>query len=176
MADLTITYQGNDVVELSDSATKTLKTGGKYCEDDIEVAYVKPSGGGANVDIQTIEVTTASPSVDRAFENFVFIAQCDINDIPAIADRVAYTAYYISFVYVNGKLVFGTGKMIYTINTQSAGTFTQQLTNSNVFSVSDTSISFSPYWALSGGTQHGTWHILQIEIPSSFPLYSFGDV
>ena len=45
MADLTIKFKGNPIVELSDSGTKTLKTAGKYCEGDITVEYVKPAGG-----------------------------------------------------------------------------------------------------------------------------------
>lgn len=46
MADLTIKYKGNPIAELSESGTKTLTTGGKYCEDDISVEYAKPAGGG----------------------------------------------------------------------------------------------------------------------------------
>ena len=46
MADLTIKYKGQPITELSDSGTKTLKTAGKYCEDDISVEYAKPAGGG----------------------------------------------------------------------------------------------------------------------------------
>lgn len=46
MADVTLSYKGSDILELSDSGSATLKTGGKYCEDDIDVEYVKPSGGG----------------------------------------------------------------------------------------------------------------------------------
>ena len=46
MADVTLSYKGSDILELSDSGSATLKTGGKYCEDDIAVEYVKPSGGG----------------------------------------------------------------------------------------------------------------------------------
>ena len=45
MADLTIKFKGNPIVEMSESGTKTLATGGKYCEDDITVEYVKPAGG-----------------------------------------------------------------------------------------------------------------------------------
>ena len=48
MADLTIKYKGNPIAELSDSGTKTLKTAGKYCEDDITVEYAKPAGGCGN--------------------------------------------------------------------------------------------------------------------------------
>ena len=46
MADLTIKYKGQPITELSESGTKTLKTAGKYCEDDIKVEYAKPAGGG----------------------------------------------------------------------------------------------------------------------------------
>ena len=45
MADLTIKYKGNPIVEMTESSTKTLKTAGKYCEDDITVEYAKPAGG-----------------------------------------------------------------------------------------------------------------------------------
>ena len=41
-----IKYKNNSIAELSDTGTKTLKTAGKYCEDDISVEYAKPAGGG----------------------------------------------------------------------------------------------------------------------------------
>ena len=46
MADLTIRFKGQPIVEMTESGTKTLKTAGKYCEDDISVEYAKPAGGG----------------------------------------------------------------------------------------------------------------------------------
>ena len=46
MADLTIKFKGQPIVEMTESGTKTLKTAGKYCEDDISVEYAKPAGGG----------------------------------------------------------------------------------------------------------------------------------
>ena len=52
MADVTILYKGSNIVELNDSATKTLFTQGKYCEDNITIDYVKPSGG---VEGQTLD-------------------------------------------------------------------------------------------------------------------------
>lgn len=51
MADVTLTYKGSTIAEMNASGSKTLKTAGKYCEDDIGVSYVKPSGGGSGVDI-----------------------------------------------------------------------------------------------------------------------------
>ena len=46
MADLTIRFKGQPVLEMTESGTKTLKTAGKYCEGDISVEYAKPAGGG----------------------------------------------------------------------------------------------------------------------------------
>lgn len=47
MADVTLTYKGTTIAELSDSGSKTIRTAGKFCEADIGVTYVKPSGGGS---------------------------------------------------------------------------------------------------------------------------------
>ena len=47
MADVTLTYKGSTIAEMSNSGTKTLKTSGKYCEGDIGVSYVKPASGGS---------------------------------------------------------------------------------------------------------------------------------
>ena len=49
MADLTIKFKGQPIVQMSDSGTKTLKTAGKYCEDDITIEYAKPAGGGGEM-------------------------------------------------------------------------------------------------------------------------------
>lgn len=45
MSDITVSYKGNSIATMDSSGTKTLETQGKYCEDDITLAYVKPSGG-----------------------------------------------------------------------------------------------------------------------------------
>lgn len=47
MSDITINYKGSAISTMDASGTKTLLTEGRYCEDDIEVVYVKPGGGGS---------------------------------------------------------------------------------------------------------------------------------
>jgi len=49
MSDITINYKGSAIATMDASSTKTLLTEGKYCEDDIDVVYVKPSSGGSSV-------------------------------------------------------------------------------------------------------------------------------
>ena len=46
MADVTINYKGAAIATMDASGTKSLLTEGKYCEDDFDVVYVKPSGSG----------------------------------------------------------------------------------------------------------------------------------
>ena len=47
MADITLSYKGATISEISASGTKTLKTAGKYCEDDITITF---SGGSVTQD------------------------------------------------------------------------------------------------------------------------------
>ena len=46
MAEVEISYKGNVIASLNATGSKTLQTEGCYCEDDIEIAYVKPSAQG----------------------------------------------------------------------------------------------------------------------------------
>ena len=54
MADVEISYKGSKIVEMSASGTKTLGTAGKYCEDDLELKYTSPGGGGATLGEKSI--------------------------------------------------------------------------------------------------------------------------
>lgn len=56
MADVTLTYKGNTIAELSDSGSKTLETAGKYCEANILLEYVKAS---TEDNLKTTTVTLA---------------------------------------------------------------------------------------------------------------------
>ena len=43
MAGVTISYNGNQITEISATGTKVLQTEGKYCTDDIDVVYTAPN-------------------------------------------------------------------------------------------------------------------------------------
>lgn len=62
MADITISYKGATISEISASGTKTLKTAGKFCEDDIGILYVKPAAY-VKLAEQEYTVNTISTSV-----------------------------------------------------------------------------------------------------------------
>lgn len=54
MADVTIKYKGATIAEMSGTSEKTLKTGGTYCEGDIDVVYAPRT--------KTYEITLAKAS------------------------------------------------------------------------------------------------------------------
>lgn len=74
MSDVTINYKGNAIATMDASGTKTLLTKGRYCEDDIEVAYGKPGGGGYTEDEwmnRTVtSVTTSQTSFSLGLDGF----------------------------------------------------------------------------------------------------------
>lgn len=61
--DVVMTYEGANIVELSEAGTKTLKTAGKYLTDDVVLAYSGGSGGGGG------GVTTAHVTFDSVADS-----------------------------------------------------------------------------------------------------------
>lgn len=45
MADVTISYKGNEIASMNATGVKTLLTSSAFCEDDISISYTKPSSG-----------------------------------------------------------------------------------------------------------------------------------
>ena len=43
MSEVAVNYKGSSITAMDASGTKTLLTEGKYCEDDIEIVYTRPS-------------------------------------------------------------------------------------------------------------------------------------
>ena len=66
MSDVTIKYKDSVIAKMSASGTKTLNTGGWYCEGDITVDYVQPapepSAPTETVNCKIYEITLAQKS------------------------------------------------------------------------------------------------------------------
>ena len=75
MADVTLTYKGSTILSMDATASKTIKTGGKFCEGDIGVSYVKPSGGGEVY--AAISVTYPAGSVCTATNGTITLTAAD---------------------------------------------------------------------------------------------------
>ena len=102
MADVTLTYKGSTIAEMSDTGTKTLKTAGKYCEGDIGVSYVKPSSGGTSDDLATMIITGGGsgfvelPSDVTAIRNYAFMYcdSCCLESLPEGLTYIGQEAFY----------------------------------------------------------------------------------
>lgn len=105
MSDITINYKGNAIATMDASGTKTLLTDGKYCEDDIEVVYVKPGGGTPNLQAKTnINATTSSQTI-TADEGYDGLSSVQINALdgqaaqtihPSTSDQTIASGKYLT--------------------------------------------------------------------------------
>lgn len=81
MADVTVTYNGQNILEMSATGRKTLKTAKKRCTTDIEVAYVRPGAGNyqsKNVTPRTDQQTVLPDSGYSALSQVVVSGDADL--------------------------------------------------------------------------------------------------
>lgn len=83
MPDVTISYKGNSIATMSASGTKTLLTEGKYCEDDITVAYTKPSAPTPTYQAKTNITPTTSSQTITADAGYDALSSVQINAMPS---------------------------------------------------------------------------------------------
>lgn len=90
MADVTLTYKGNTIAALNDSGSKTIRTAGKFCEADIGVEYVKPSGGDEkfraliNRTITEVEDDTITWLKARVFDGCTLLNKVKLPNVTGI--------------------------------------------------------------------------------------------
>lgn len=92
MPDVTISYKGNSIATMSASGTKTLLTEGKYCEDDITVAYTKPSAPTPTYQAKTNITPTTSSQTITADAGYDALSSVQINAMPSGSASTPATA------------------------------------------------------------------------------------
>lgn len=80
MADVNVAYVGETIAELDGTGSKTLKTGGTYCEGDIEVAYAPRC--------RSYEITLAKAS------GWVLLTELDDDVLEHIDDDALVVTFY----------------------------------------------------------------------------------
>ena len=83
MADVSITYKGAEIASMSATGTKTLLTEAKYCEDDITVAYTKPSAPAPSLQSKTNITPTTSSQTITADGGYDGLSSVQINAMPS---------------------------------------------------------------------------------------------
>ena len=83
MADVTISYKNNEIATMNATGVKTLLTGDTFCEDDIVVAYTKPSAPAPTLQAKTnISPTTSSQTI-TADNGYDGLSSVQINAMPS---------------------------------------------------------------------------------------------
>jgi hypothetical protein len=123
MADVEISYKGSQIATMSATGVKTLLTGDTFCEDDIVVAYNKPS---STLQSKTVSPTTSQQTVspDSGYDGlssvtvnampegtagtptlFTTTLSTNYNELPPMVDGL-YSGNGISVEVVDGRATF----------------------------------------------------------------------
>lgn len=107
-----IKYKNNIIAELTETAIKTLKTSGKYCEADIIVENTKDGGGGGNIATGTL--TPADAQSDVTVEHGLGVVPSTIVVVPmptGANDKTVQISFYIAKKDVGGIKIGGNGSV-----------------------------------------------------------------
>lgn len=96
MADVSIKYKGSTIAEMSGTGTKTLNTGGTYCDGDISVSYAPRS--------KTYEITLAKASGWILLTTLDAEMLAHINDETLVVSLVNISPY--AFENYSGSMYF----------------------------------------------------------------------
>lgn len=110
MSDITVTFKNQTILTMDASGSKPLLTGGKYCEGDITIAYVKPSGGGSS-DLDPFPIPSGY-SLPANYQKLLYCESsgaqiCDSGVHPTLNTKIEIAGYLIPGTYGAYKYLFG---------------------------------------------------------------------
>jgi len=110
MADIEVQYKGSTIKQQTGSGTVTLHTEGKYMEDDVDIVYTAPSGGGGGYTI-----------VDSG----TFIGNGTSDQTITLGNKVPLKDFYLFVWYDDTDFLYSTEYKIFSHIVLSQGTLNQ---------------------------------------------------
>jgi len=135
MADVTLTYKGSPILELSASGQKSINTQGTFCDANILLDYVKSGGGGASymsgTYTPTSDVATDGSTTITNLSTLGFTPKAFVFGVKNRADLSGVQYAVLAAVYgdVNGKTMRGTIRYTNATNTMGGGVNGEDWTN-----------------------------------------------
>lgn len=83
MSDVSILYRNSEIASLSNTGIKTLDTGGKYCDSDIEIQYTKPAAPTPSLQAKTNIAPATTSQTITADSGYDGLSSVQINAMPA---------------------------------------------------------------------------------------------
>ena len=90
MADVTISYKGNEIASMNATGVKTLLTGSTFCEGDISITYTKPGGGASKK--KQINFIDYDGTLLHSYTKTEINAMTSESDLPANPSHTGLTA------------------------------------------------------------------------------------
>lgn len=108
MADVSISYKGDEIATMNATGVKTLLTSESFCEDDITITYTKPSAPEPTLQTKTVTPTSSQQTVspDRGYDGLSSVTvQGDNHLLPYnIADGV--TIFGVTGTWTGGFVYY----------------------------------------------------------------------
>lgn len=91
---VSVKYKNTQIANITETATRTLKTGGKYCEGDIVIENTKDSGGGGGAGSDTL-------TYGRSYANSEFTVDTGLFTTSAVAKTSVFRMVTPTMAQIN---------------------------------------------------------------------------